>query len=68
MKMRRVLVLNQHRLKIPYILWAKELSEKEIKFFGSPWSPPTWMKSNGHCAGLLNYHSFNTQPKKMKPN
>lgn len=45
------LVDEDLRLKIPYILWAKELSEKEIKFFGSPWSPPTWMKSNGHCAG-----------------
>jgi len=31
---------------IPYIKAALEVQPK-IHFWGSPWSPPTWMKSNG---------------------
>jgi len=38
-------------LKIPYLLWASSLSRRPLRLFGSPWSPPNWMKSNGDCAG-----------------
>lgn len=26
---------------------AQEISEHKVKYFGSPWSPPAWMKDNG---------------------
>ncbi|XP_042865789.1 putative glucosylceramidase 4 [Penaeus japonicus] len=45
------LTLEDYRYKLPYIRRAKELSEKELKLFGSPWSPPAWMKENGHFNG-----------------
>ncbi|CAG2176560.1 unnamed protein product [Oppiella nova] len=32
--------------KIPYIQRALKVSPHKIKFFGSPWSPPSWMKTN----------------------
>ncbi|XP_054158414.1 putative glucosylceramidase 3 [Oppia nitens] len=32
--------------KIPYIKRAKELATHEIRLFGSPWSAPSWMKTN----------------------
>ena len=34
---------------IPYIKAAK-VHQPELKIWGSPWSPPTWMKTNGHYA------------------
>jgi len=37
--------------KIPYIQMAKEVSSKEILLFGSAWSAPGWMKSNGLVFG-----------------
>jgi len=37
--------------KLPYIDWAKNLSEKPIKLFASPWSAPAWMKSNNKLYG-----------------
>ncbi|ROT65524.1 hypothetical protein C7M84_016509 [Penaeus vannamei] len=45
------LTLEDYRYKLPYIRRAKELSEKEFMLFGSPWSPPAWMKENGHFNG-----------------
>ena len=37
--------------KIPYILMAQEMSSKEVLMFGSAWSAPGWMKSNGLVYG-----------------
>ncbi|XP_045599901.1 putative glucosylceramidase 3 isoform X2 [Procambarus clarkii] len=42
---------EDYNYKIPLILKAKELSQQEIKLFGSPWSPPSWMKTNGMFNG-----------------
>lgn len=33
--------------KIPQLRRAQELSERPLRVVGSPWSPPTWMKTNG---------------------
>ncbi|BCN32198.1 glycoside hydrolase family 30 protein [Anaeromicropila herbilytica] len=32
---------------LPFIQLAKEVSENEITFLASPWSPPSFMKTNG---------------------
>jgi len=37
--------------KIPYIKMAQEMSSKNILLFGSAWSAPGWMKSNGEVFG-----------------
>ncbi|EDO38810.1 predicted protein [Nematostella vectensis] len=39
------------RFKIPVILSAMKDSNKEILLFGSPWSAPGWMKTNGRMSG-----------------
>ncbi|CAL4071150.1 unnamed protein product, partial [Meganyctiphanes norvegica] len=38
---------EDYNYKLPLILAANSLSESEVKLFGSPWSPPSWMKTNG---------------------
>ncbi|XP_063590816.1 putative glucosylceramidase 3 [Penaeus indicus] len=37
--------------KLPYIQRAISLSERDLLILGSPWSPPAWMKENGHFNG-----------------
>jgi len=32
--------------KIPYLVMAQEVSPHKLKYFGSPWSSPAWMKTN----------------------
>ena len=39
------------RLKIPMMLIAMNVSKRDIKFFGSPWAAPAWMKTNGKMQG-----------------
>ncbi|XP_023312733.1 putative glucosylceramidase 3, partial [Anoplophora glabripennis] len=38
--------------KIPFILQAKALRNDNIKLFASPWSAPTWMKTNNDWSGM----------------
>jgi glucosylceramidase len=38
-------------LQIPYIKMAQKLSPHKIKLFGSPFSPPAWMKTNNQFKG-----------------
>ncbi|XP_066971336.1 putative glucosylceramidase 3 isoform X3 [Macrobrachium rosenbergii] len=42
---------EDHIYKLPYIKWALSMSERPLLFFGSPWSPPAWMKENGMFNG-----------------
>ncbi|XP_069181035.1 lysosomal acid glucosylceramidase-like isoform X1 [Procambarus clarkii] len=42
---------EDHKYKIPLILRAKEMSAYPLKMFGSPWSSPAWMKTNGMFNG-----------------
>ena len=37
--------------KIPAIKQAMSLSKRNISLFGSPWSAPGWMKTNGNMTG-----------------
>nr|XP_054754285.1 lysosomal acid glucosylceramidase-like [Lytechinus pictus] len=39
------------QFKIPMIKSALEHSSRPVKLFGSPWSAPAWMKTNGHMNG-----------------
>jgi len=36
---------------LPYIIQAYKTSGAQIKFIGTPWSPPAWMKTNGALTG-----------------
>ncbi|XP_028967094.1 putative glucosylceramidase 3 [Galendromus occidentalis] len=45
-------------LKIPMIQFAKSVSEEEIYFYGSPWSAPAWMKTNGKTFGMGGLKGF----------
>ncbi|CAG2110027.1 unnamed protein product, partial [Medioppia subpectinata] len=40
--------------KIPLIKAAKQVSKHDLRLFGSPWSPPAWMKNNSE----LNHGGF----------
>lgn len=45
--------------RIPMIREAMEVSEGNLRFFASPWSPPGWMKTNGemkHGGKLLPWY------------
>ncbi|XP_052802399.1 lysosomal acid glucosylceramidase-like [Mya arenaria] len=37
--------------KIPAILDALKVTKRNLTFFGSPWSTPYWMKTNGNMTG-----------------
>ncbi|KAL5005208.1 hypothetical protein ScPMuIL_018664 [Solemya velum] len=37
--------------KIPFIQKAISISQRNISIFGSPWSAPAWMKTNGNMSG-----------------
>lgn len=34
-------------MQLPFIYWAKNLTNNKIQFFASAWTAPLWMKSNG---------------------
>ncbi|KAH3697023.1 lysosomal acid glucosylceramidase-like [Dreissena polymorpha] len=39
------------KYKIPAILDAIKVSKRNVSLFGSPWSSPAWMKTNGNMTG-----------------
>ncbi len=43
---------NDHETLIPFIRAAKA-HQPALRLWASPWSPPSWMKTNGHYAGAL---------------
>lgn len=45
------LVMEDFKLKIPLLLSASNMSRRTLKFFGSPWAAPAWMKTNGKMQG-----------------
>nr|XP_053632505.1 lysosomal acid glucosylceramidase-like [Cherax quadricarinatus] len=45
------LTFEDYDYKIPLILRAKEMTTYPLKMFGSPWSSPAWMKTNGMFNG-----------------
>lgn len=49
---------------IPYIKKAQSYN-KEMRFFASPWCPPSWMKTNEHYASIENAKYNNLNPHKQ---
>ncbi|XP_064474563.1 lysosomal acid glucosylceramidase-like isoform X2 [Ornithodoros turicata] len=45
------LAQEDYGLKIPFIQRAVSLAQDEVYLFGSPWSGPAWMKTNGALNG-----------------
>lgn len=57
-------IANDRQTLIPYIRSAMAI-QPELKLWASPWSPPIWMKTNGHYAMA---HSWSDQPSNgLKP-
>ena len=42
-------IARDHKLIIPF-LKAAQAVQPDLRLWASPWSPPTWMKTNGHYA------------------
>ncbi len=42
---------------VPFIKAAQQ-HRPDLRVWASPWSPPTWMKSNGHYAGAMPHPAF----------
>ena len=45
-------IAHDNETLIPFIRAAKQ-HQPELRLWASPWSPPTWMKTNGHYAAAL---------------
>ena len=59
----KMINFNIHRdryILIPYIKAAQKLNPS-FQVWGSPWSPPAWMKTNNHYAGSMDEkgHDYN---------
>ncbi|HEX7855054.1 MAG TPA: glycoside hydrolase family 30 beta sandwich domain-containing protein [Sphingobium sp.] len=52
-ELKRFSVANDEKTLIPFIKAAK-VHQPGLKLWASPWSPPTWMKRNGHYASVPN--------------
>lgn len=52
---------------IPYIKLAMKYNP-DLKIWGSPWTPPAWMKANGHyaCQGMKDNSQIRWEPKILK--
>ncbi|CAH0551326.1 unnamed protein product [Brassicogethes aeneus] len=48
---------EDHKYKIPYALWAKNLTQ-DLKFFASAWTAPKWMKINGNYSGPMGFLKY----------
>ncbi|KAK4292063.1 hypothetical protein Pmani_035140 [Petrolisthes manimaculis] len=45
------LTIEDYQYKLPYIKQAQQVANKELLLFGSPFSPPAWMKESGSFFG-----------------
>lgn len=48
----RFSIANDTETLVPFIKSALE-HQPDLQLWASPWSPPSWMKTNGHYAGAL---------------
>jgi glucosylceramidase len=57
---------NDLETLVPFIRAAKE-HRPDLKIWASPWSPPSWMKTNGHYAGALPNPFMNNVENGLRP-
>lgn len=50
-------IQNDHETLVPFIRAAQRY-QPGLTLWASPWSPPTWMKLNGHYAGAKPFPGF----------
>jgi glucosylceramidase len=51
---------------VPFIRAAQD-HQPDLKIWASPWSPPSWMKTNGHYAGALPNPFMNNVENGLRP-
>lgn len=51
---------------VPFIR-AATTHQPELRLWASPWSPPTWLKTNGHYAGSLPIAAFSGVENGLRP-
>ncbi|MFT4214300.1 MAG: glycoside hydrolase family 30 protein [Microbacterium sp.] len=51
---------------VPFIR-AAHAHRPDLRLWASPWSPPTWMKRNGHYAGALPNAAFSDVENGLRP-
>ncbi|WP_199241022.1 glycoside hydrolase family 30 protein [Naasia lichenicola] len=57
---------HDHETLVPFIRAARQ-HQPELRLWASPWSPPTWMKTNGHYAAAMPHLAFSTVENGLKP-
>lgn len=57
---------NDTETLVPFIRAAQE-HQPDLKVWASPWSPPSWMKSNRHYAGALPNPFMNSVENGLRP-
>ncbi|KXX71438.1 hypothetical protein [Flammeovirga sp. SJP92] len=63
-KMKYFSIERDQKYVIPYIQKAFKINP-ELTLFGSPWSPPAWMKVNNSMVGLTEKNNYLKEDKKI---
>ncbi|WP_062205162.1 glycoside hydrolase family 30 protein [Demequina salsinemoris] len=50
-------IVHDDETLVPFIR-AAQAHRPDLRVWASPWSPPTWMKANGHYAGAMPHPAF----------
>ncbi|MGY4856430.1 glycoside hydrolase family 30 protein [Cryobacterium sp. AP23] len=59
-------IANDLDTLVPFIR-AAQRHQPDLSVWASPWSPPTWMKTNGHYAGALPMPGFQSVENGLRP-
>ncbi|MCU1445432.1 glycoside hydrolase family 30 beta sandwich domain-containing protein [Cryobacterium sp.] len=59
-------VANDLDTLVPFIRAAQQ-HQSALSVWASPWSPPTWMKTNGHYAGAMPMAGYQTAENGLRP-
>ena len=59
-------IANDHDTLVPFIRAAQQ-HQPDLTVWASPWSPPTWMKTNGHYAGAMPMVGFQNVENGLRP-
>jgi glucosylceramidase len=64
--LRHFSIENDLETLVPFIRAAQQ-RVPDLRLWASPWSPPTWMKTNGHYAGALPMAGFHHAENGLQP-